>query len=157
MTKKEAEAKKEAARALYMEGHPQKVIAQKIGVSEQTISKWVDQENWAVMRAGVSISRPELVKKTLGAINKLLDQVYESQDPKLICTLPDQLSKFASFIAKLDQKTNVVTVIDVFIAFSKWIRHRATFDPEITPEFLAALDRYQDMYINETMSKNGAL
>jgi DNA-binding XRE family transcriptional regulator len=156
-TKKELEQKKEIARIYYMQGMLQKEIAAKVEVSEQTVSKWADDGRWASIRAGVNITRPELVNKALGAVNKLLDRIYESEDPELICTLPDQLAKFASFIDRLDKKANVVSAIDVFIAFSKWLRHRATFDPEITPEFLKALDKYQDMYINESISNKGKL
>jgi DNA-binding XRE family transcriptional regulator len=150
-TKKELGQKKELARMYYMQGMIQKEIASKVEVSEKTVSAWVEAGRWATIRAGVNVTRPELVNKALGAVNKLLDQIYQSQDPELLSTLPDQLAKFASFIDKLDKKANVVTVIDVFIAFSKWIRHRAAYDPEITPEFIKALDKYQDMYINENI------
>ncbi|MDR0677682.1 MAG: hypothetical protein LBF57_03355 [Holosporaceae bacterium] len=149
MTKKEIERKKELARLYYMQGMLQKEIAQKTETSEQTISKWVEIGRWATIRAGVNITRPELVNKALGAVNKLLDQIYQSQDPELICKLPDQLAKFASFIDKLDKQANIVSTIDVFIAFDKWIRHRASFDPEITPDFLRILDKYHNIYINE--------
>ncbi len=37
-------------------------------------------------------------------------------------------------IEKLDKKANVVDVIEVFMAFSKWIEYRSTIDPEVTPE-----------------------
>ena len=50
-TKKELEQKKELARMYYMNGDIQKVIAEKVGVSEQTISSWVDKEGWAARRA----------------------------------------------------------------------------------------------------------
>ncbi|MDR1381770.1 MAG: terminase [Tannerella sp.] len=153
MAKKEMKDKCECARLYYMEGMLQKEIAAKVGVSQQSLSRWVDEGRWATLRAGVNITRPELVNKALGAVNMLLDRIYQSDDPQLIATLPDQLAKFASFIDKLDKKANVVSTIDVFIAFSKWVRHRATFDPEITPEFISLLDKYQDLYINENMSK----
>jgi DNA-binding XRE family transcriptional regulator len=153
-TKKELEQKKELARMYYMQGALQKEIAEKTGVSEKTVSAWVEAGRWATIRAGVNVTRPELVNKALGAVNKLLDQIYESQDPELLSTLPDQLAKFASFIDKLDKKANVVSTIDVFIAFSKWIRHRAEYDPEITPEFLRTLDKFQNLYINENMGKS---
>lgn len=143
--------KKDLARMYYMQGVTQKEIAGKVGVSEKTISAWVDAGRWATIRAGVNITRPELVNKALGAVNKLLDQIYESQDPELICKLPDQLAKFASFIDKLDKQANIVSVIDVFIAFSKWMQHRAAFDPEVTPDLLNAINKYQDLYIKENM------
>jgi len=152
-TKKELEAKKELARMYYMQGETQKAIAAKIEISEPTISKWVEKEGWAAKRAGVNITRPELVNKSLGALNKILDQVYESQDMELISALPDKLSKFASAIEKLDKKANIVSTIDVFMAFSKWIQYRASFDPEVTPDLIKAINKYQDLYINEHISK----
>jgi transcriptional regulator with XRE-family HTH domain len=151
MNKKAIEEKKKIARECYMNGMLQKDIAVKIGVSENSLSSWVEKGRWATMRAGVSITRPELVNKALGAVNKLLDQIYESGDPEMICKLPDQLAKFASFIDKLDKKANVVSTIDVFIAFNKWIRYRAEFDPEITPDFIRTLEKYQDLFIKEKM------
>lgn len=152
-TKKELEQKRELARMYYMNGETQKVIAEKVEVSEQTISSWVDKEGWAVRRAGVNVTRPELVNKALQALNKVLDQVYESDDVGMISTLPDKLAKFASAIEKLDKKANIVSTIDVFMAFSKWIQYRASFDPEVTPELVRAINRYQDIYINEHIGK----
>lgn len=152
-TKKELEQKKELARMYYMNGDIQKVIAEKVGVSEQTISSWVDKEGWAARRAGVNVTRPELINKSLAALNKILDQVYQSDDIEMISALPDKLSKFASAIEKLDKKANIVSTIDVFMAFSKWIQYRASFDPEVTPELIRAINKYQDMYINEHITK----
>lgn len=152
-TRKELEQKKELARMYYMNGDIQKVIAEKVGVSEQTISSWVDKEGWAARRAGVNVTRPELINKSLAALNKILDQVYESDDIEMISALPDKLSKFASAIEKLDKKANIVSTIDVFMAFSKWIQYRASFDPEVTPELIRAINKYQDLYINEHITK----
>lgn len=137
----------------YMGGDTQKVIAERVGVSEQTISSWVEKEGWAARRAGVNVTRPELINKSLAALNKILDQVYESDDIELVSTLPDKLAKFASAIEKLDKKANIVSTIDVFMAFSKWIQYRATFDPEVTPELIRAINKYQDLYINEHITK----
>lgn len=137
----------------YMNGETQKSIAQKVEVSEQTISAWQEKEGWAARRAGVSVTRPELINKSLAALNKILDQVYESDDIELMSALPDKLAKFASAIEKLDKKANIVSTIDVFMAFSKWIQYRATFDPEITPELIRAINKYQDIYINEHITK----
>ncbi|MDR1120045.1 MAG: terminase [Dysgonamonadaceae bacterium] len=148
-TKKELEAKKELARMYYMQGETQKAIASKIEVSEQSVGKWAEKEGWAAKRAGVNITRPELVNKSLMALNKILDQVHESNDIELIAALPDKLAKFASAIEKLDRKANIVSAIDVFMSFSKWIQRLSAADGEITADFIKNLNRYQDAYINE--------
>ena len=148
-TKKELDTKKELARMYYMNGDTQKLIAEKTGVSEQTIGRWVEKESWAAKRAGMNITRPELVNKSLAALNKILDQVYESNDMELISSLPDKLAKFAAAIEKLDKKSSIVNVMEVFMSFMKWIQQRSSFDKDIAPEFIRTLNRYQDIYVNE--------
>lgn len=144
---------KELARLYFMRGETQKSIANKIGVTEKTVSRWVDKEGWAEKRAAENITRPELVNKLLITINKLIEQVNESDDPDLISGLGDKLSKLSTTIEKLDKKANVVDAIEVFMAFGKWMQYRSSFDSEITPELLKAINKYQDFYISEQISK----
>ena len=65
MKKAELEKKKETARALFMTGMEQAEIADKVGVSRVTISKWCTAEGWKETRAAKNITRPELVNKLL--------------------------------------------------------------------------------------------
>jgi transcriptional regulator with XRE-family HTH domain len=153
MTKAELLQKKELARMYYMNGDSQKNIAEKVGVSPQTIGKWVEQDDWAKKRAAQNITRPELVNKLLLTINTLIEQVNDSDDPNLIAGLGDKLSKLSTTIEKLDKKASVVDAIEVFVAFGKWLQYRATFDDEITPELLKAVNKYQDLYISELITK----
>lgn len=44
MANKVSEEKKEFARVLYMSGEQQNIIAEKVGVSKQTINRWVAEE-----------------------------------------------------------------------------------------------------------------
>ena len=151
-TKKELEEKKEHARLLYMNGEQQKIIAEKIGVSAVTINKWVDDGGWKEKRAATNITRPELVNNLLIAINNLLEKVNESDNPDMIAGASDKLSKLAAVVEKLDKKANVVDAIEVFMAFSKWLQYRATFDDEVTPELLKMINKYQDLFITEMVS-----
>jgi len=153
MSKLDMNQKRELARMYYMNGNSQKNIAEKTGVSAKTINKWAEQEGWAEKRAAQNITRPELVNKLLITINKLIEQVNESDDPNLIAGLGDKLSKLSTSIEKLDKKANVVDAIEVFMAFGKWLQYRSSFDDEITPELLKAVNKYQDLYITELISK----
>ena len=54
-SKKEIEEKKEYARLLFMQGEQQKLIAEKTGVSAQTINKWVNDGGWQEQRAAATI------------------------------------------------------------------------------------------------------
>lgn len=151
MTKQEIEKKKALARSLFLSGMEQQEIAEKVDVSRVTVSKWCTSEGWKEARAAKNITRPELVNKLLLTIDTLINQVNQSDDPKLIAGLGDKLAKLSAVIEKLDKKANVVDVIEVFMAFSKWLEFRSQSDPEVTPELLKTINRFQDMYITELM------
>ena len=134
-----------------MAGMEQNEMAEKVGVSRVTLSKWATAGGWKEARAAKNVTRPELVNKLLLTIDTLITQVNESNDPNLIAGLGDKLAKLSAVIEKLDKKANVVDTIEVFMAFSKWIEYRSSIDPEVTPELIKAINKYQDMYITEQM------
>ncbi len=150
-TKKELEEKREYARLLFMQGEAQKVIAEKVGVSAVTITKWAADNGWQEQRAAANITRPELVNKLLHTIDRLIEQVNDSDDPEAMAGLGDKLAKLSSTIERLDKKASIVDVIEVFMAFSKWMQYRMSFDDKITPELLKTINRYHDLYINELL------
>ena len=55
-------------------------------------------------------------------------------------------------IEKLDKQTNVVTVIEVFSAYNRWLISRMELDPELTPELVKTMNRYQDIFIGEQLN-----
>lgn len=151
MKKADIEKKKSLARHLFLSGMEQQEIAEKVDVSRVTTSKWCTSEGWKEARAAKNVTRPELVNKLLLTIDTLITQVNESNDPTMIAGLGDKLAKLSAVIEKLDKKANVVDAIEVFMAFSKWIEYRSTIDPEVTPELVKAINKYQDLYITEQM------
>ena len=151
MTRKDTEQKKSLGRSLYLSGMEQTEIAEKLGVSRVTISKWCTAEGWKEARAEKNISRPELVNKLLLTIDAMIENVNKSEDPTLIGALADKLSKLSATIEKLDKKANVIDAIEVFMAFNRWIQDQASFDPEITPELIKAINKYQNKFLMERM------
>ncbi|WP_281802691.1 terminase gpP N-terminus-related DNA-binding protein, partial [Segatella maculosa] len=124
---KETEKKKSLARSLYLSGMEQNEIADKVDVSRVTVSRWVNAEGWKKARAAKNISRPELVNKLLLTIDGLIENINKSDDPTLIGSLADKLSKLSATIEKLDKKANVIDAIEVFMAFNRWIQDQASF------------------------------
>lgn len=149
----EKEKKRALAKDLYVSGYSIQDLADKIGVTRQTVGKWCKEDGWQEIRAARNITRPELVNKLLLAIDKLICQVNDSNDPTMIAGLGDKLSKLSSVIQKLDKQTTVVDTIDVFMAFSKWLEYRALTDDEITPELRKTINRLQDTFILEQINK----
>ena len=140
MTKKEIEKNRELARLYYMSGEAQNVIAERIGVSSNTISRWVTTLGWDTQRAAKKITRTEVAAKMLRKLSERLD----SED-----WTPDELAKAASAIEKLDKKNNVVTIIEVFASYNNWLNSRMRLDPELTPELVQVMTKYQDLFVAE--------
>ena len=111
--------KRATAKALYLSGMSMEEIADKVGVTRPTISRWCNDGGWKESRAARNITRPELVNKLLLAIDNLIGQVNASGDPEAIGALADKLSKLSSTIEKLDKKANVIDAIEVFMAFKR--------------------------------------
>nr|DAY54997.1 MAG TPA: Protein of unknown function (DUF1804) [Caudoviricetes sp.] len=153
MASKASEEKKEFAFTLYMAGEQQNVIAEKVGVSKQTVNRWVAEGDWGKRRAAKNITRPELTNKLLLSIDKLLEKVIESDDADTFDGLGDKLSKLSAAVAKLDKGANVVDAVEVFMAFGKWMQQRAGMDQGLTAELLKTFNKYQDLYMAEQFSK----
>lgn len=154
MTKAELEKKKDLARTLYFSGKEQTEIADMVGVSRVTISKWCTTDGWKEARAAKTITRPELIKKLLLVTNTLLDKVNASGNLNLIDSLGDKLSKLTAAIDKLDKsQANVVAAIEVFTAFSKYLEFRAKTDPGITLELIKTVNKLQDGFLIESFNK----
>ena len=157
MTKAEVEKKKSIGRSLYLSGMEQTEIADQLGVSRVTVSKWCTTEGWKEARAAKNISRPQLVNKLLLTIDGLIENVNKSDDPTVIGSLADKLSKLSATIEKLDKKANVIDAIEVFMAFNRWIQDQASFDPDITPELVKAINKYQNKFLMERMQNPSSL
>ena len=156
-TRADIERIKSVARQLYLSGMELQEIAEKVNVSRVTLSRWVKEGGWKEARAAKNVTRPERVNKLLLAIDNLITQVNGSGDPNAIGTLADKLSKLSATIEKLDKKANVVDAIEVFMAFNRWIQDQASYDPEITPELIKAINKYQNKFLMEEMATPSAL
>lgn len=140
---------KAVAKALYITGTLQKVIAERLKVSPVTVNRWVKDGGWEAIRSAKNITRPEIVNKMLASISKVLDNVLANDDPDAFDGLGDKLSKLSSTIEKLDKKANIVDAIEVFEDFHMWLVLRQSVDKAITDELLKAINKYQDQYVQE--------
>ena len=148
-TKKDNENKRELAKMLYVGGSEVAEIAERVGVSRQSVSAWINKNGWKELRAARSITRPELVNKLLVTINNLIEDVNTGDDPTSGSGLADKLVKLSSVIERLDKKANIVQTVDVFMAFSDWVEYQAKSDPEVTVAFMKVLNRLHNEFLLE--------
>lgn len=143
MGKQTKERERELARFYFMQGMEQKEIAERVGVSPVTVNRWAKNDNWALKRAATTISRKEIVVKMLMDLNEKLDNNEIT---------PDEMAKVTASIERIDKQTNVVTVIDVFTSYNRWLISRMNLDQDLTPELLQVMNKYQDLFINEKLN-----
>ena len=148
-TKKDNENKRELAKMLYVGGSEVAEIAERVGVSRQSVSAWINKNGWKELRAARSITRPELVNKLLVTINNLIEDVNTGDDPTSVSGLADKLVKLSTVIERLDKKANIVQTVDVFMAFSDWVEYQAKSDPEVTVAFMKVLNRLHNEFLLE--------
>lgn len=147
--------KKEFAENLFMQGMPQNSIAEKVGVSANTIGKWVKDGCWGEKRAAHTLTRKEVVNNVLRSLNDLAIKLGAA-DLSQVGGLADQIAKLTSTISKLDKETSVVDFIECFMAFGRRLEYQAETDPEITAEFRKLVNKYQNKYILELLGSKVA-
>lgn len=127
----------EYAYILFMQRVPQKDIAERVGVTEKTVSRWKIDGNWEAKRAAKTISMDELIVKALGKINDMLDSADFNAD------------SFAKAVAQLKTLKTSNTVDDeimCFMDFQTFLMERRHID-NIDETFVKRLTKLQDSFI----------
>ena len=146
---------RELARLYYMQGEQQKTIAEKLGIGENTVARWVKDGQWEARRAALNITRPEIVNKILVLISKILEKVddIEEMEPEALARLISQIQKLANSIEKLDKRATVMDNIETFQNFNRWMEAQMKEDPELTPPLITKIAQLEDRFVTEQFNK----
>ncbi len=146
---------RELARLYYMQGEQQKTIAEKLGIGENTVARWVKDGQWEARRAALNITRPEIVNKILVLISKILEKVddIEEMEPEALARLISQIQKLANSIEKLDKRATVMDNIETFQNCNRWMEGQMKEDPELTPPLITKIAQLEDRFVTEQFNK----
>lgn len=148
MSKKEIEKRKEHAKLLYtVEGVTvQKELAERVGISAQSINKWVNDENWEVLRASVIMTREQELRRLyrrLTFLNDSIEQREQHEEPNqrkpITASEADALNKIAAAIRSLENDTSIA---DDMEAFKGLINHVRIDDFELAQSITRVADEY---------------
>lgn len=117
--------KKQWAQTLYLrEKLTQLEIAERVGVSRVTVSKWVRDGKWEEQKAGITLTRQEQVAnlyRQVAEINRTIATRHEGERfPN--SKEADILGKLSAAIRNMEQETGIADVISVLTAFIEWLR-----------------------------------
>jgi len=141
--------KKDYAKLLYLKtSMNQKEIAEKIEVTEKTLSQWVRKEQWELLRASFTVTKEQELRRIYQQINAINDMISQKEEGKRYANSAeaDILSKLASTARSLETDIGLAQIIDTFIEFTEWLRPQ---------DFATAqmINDYQDSFVKYKLSK----
>lgn len=108
------------------QGFTCQAIADQLGLTEKTLSKWRNQMNWDTLR-DETLASPEKIRKIL---RQELKNVAEGNPTKIDT---DALSKIAKTLQYYDGRVALSVIISVFKEFDTWM---VEIDPRMAVKFL---------------------
>lgn len=133
--------KKEWAQLLYTkENLPQKEIAERVGVSAVTMSRWVNTGNWDKLKVSLTITREEQLENLYRQLAEINKEIAERDGNKYATAAEaDTITKLANAIDKFQTETGLNDILSAFKEFLNWLR---TFDLEEAQRLVSLFDDF---------------
>lgn len=135
--------KKDYAKTLYLAdiSITQKEVAQRAGVAEKTVSRWVNKEGWENLRTSLLTTRESQLSALYQQLRALNEKIVKREEGEKYATPKeaDILSKLTAAINKLEQDLSISEVVNVFKKFLDWLRNN---DLEKAKEMSALCDAF---------------
>lgn len=131
MTKQEQEKKKEHAKLLYTKENitNQKELAERTGVTEKTIGKWIEEGNWRKLKQNIVLTRQEQYANLMEELERMNDYIKELPTGFADSKLADTRRKLIKDIKDLEaEEIGVSETISVMVNFLEYVRKRNHFD-----------------------------
>lgn len=125
--------KKEWAKVLYLkENLTQTEIADKVGVSRVSLSRWVKEGNWEKMKVGLTLTKDEQIQNLYRQIAEINAAIAgrRPEDGGRFATPAeaDTIGKLSASIKKLEGDIGIADFVSVGIRFIEWIRKTVDLD-----------------------------
>ncbi|WP_418450177.1 DUF1804 family protein [Alistipes sp.] len=152
-TKRELDVLRDYAFRLYLAGETQRVIAAKTDLTEATVSKWANEDDWERQRKEQSTSSLALVNSLMLAARKISERIVEmlgtgeTDNIASITKLSDNIAKVMASAKRIAKGITKDEVIDVIIDLEQWLMQRMETDDELTPELISTINSYHKKYI----------
>lgn len=110
---------------LYLkENLTQQEIGDRVGVTRQTLSRWINTEKWEEMKAGLTLSREQQIANLHRQVMELNKVILARPEGERYASAPeaDTLGKLAAAIKKMETDVGIADIVSVGIRFIEWIR-----------------------------------
>lgn len=134
--------KKALARELYMLGnYTYEEIGEKVGTRRQTVSKWAKENNWDEMKAGMTVTREQILKNMYRHIQQINEGIMQREVSNRVPNTKeaDILVKLSSAIKSMEQDVGISDIISSGIRFGEFLRR---IDIEKAKEYMNLWDAF---------------
>ena len=134
--------KKDIAKSLYVNGSfTQEEIAQKVGTTRQSVSRWVREGAWEDLKASYTITPAQILAGLNRQIIEINNNINARVEGKRFATVAeaDTLAKLASSVKKIESDVGISDIVDVGIRFTNWLR---PLDLDMAKKFNDLLDAF---------------
>lgn len=134
--------KKSIAKELYLHGdYTFEEIADKVGSTRQTVSRWSHEEGWAEIKASMTVGKEKTLKHLYAHVQTINDAILSREGEERAPTPKeaDTIAKLSAAIAKLEQESGIREYVSAGMAFLGWLRES---DPKKAVEFSIAWDAF---------------
>lgn len=119
--------KKEWAKTLYLQGvMTQKDIADKVGVSKVTMTKWVNdpEDNWEKLKQVLLITRESQLKRLYLQLDELNTAIMKREEGSRFANSKeaDTINKLTTAIRTLETEASIADIVSVAKRMFEWLR-----------------------------------
>jgi predicted transcriptional regulator len=143
--------KKELAKLLFIrENLSQKEIAERVEVTEVTVSKWVNENDaeWKRLRQSVIITKEEQLRRIYEQLDELNQEIMRREKGQRYASTKeaDTMVKLTSAANNLETDASIADIVEVSKRFLNWLR---PVDLDKTKE----ISQFLDSFIKDQLRK----
>lgn len=121
---KKPDNKREIAQILYLQGNlPKKDIADKVGVSAQTITKWAAEDKWDALKKNLLTGKKQRLSELYDELAEFNRMIADKEGYKIATSKEaDARRKLITDIKELESKYSIAQTTQIAIDFCEFLK-----------------------------------
>jgi uncharacterized protein YjcR len=136
------EREREHAKILYLkENCTFKEVAERVGVSERTVSRWATEGKWDDLKTSLLTTKEDELRRLYAQLKELNTAIESKPEGKRYSDSKeaDIFSKITASIRQLETETSVAQIVEVSRQMAEWLR---AVDLEKAKQFVSWADAF---------------